>query len=65
LDKFDYVYSEEDTQSLSSSACGYFVLAFLMAMSRAGNGMEMYQQFLDCFHDPKKNDAVLKTHFGL
>ena len=60
LDKFDYVYSEEDTQSLSSSACGYFVLAFLMAMSRGGNGMEMYQQFLDCFHDPKKNDAVLK-----
>jgi hypothetical protein len=52
-------------QSLSSTACGYFTIAFLKSMTRGGDGMQMYQQFLDCFHDPKKNDAVLKTRFGL
>jgi hypothetical protein len=65
LDGLDYVYSEEDMQSLSSSACGFFTIAFLKSMTRGGNGMQMYQQFLDCFHDPKKNDAVLKKRFGL
>ena len=65
LSGLDYVYSEEDMQSLSSTACGFFCVAFLKSMTRGGNGMHKYQQFLDAFHDPKKNDAVLKTRFGL
>jgi hypothetical protein len=65
LDGLDYVYSEEDMQDLSASSCGFFCLAFLKSMTRGGDGTEMYQQFLDTFHDPKKNDAVLKKRFGL
>jgi hypothetical protein len=65
LDGLDYIYSEEDMQALSSTACGFYTIAFLKAMTRGGDGTEMYQQFLDTFHDPKKNDLVLKKHFGL
>jgi hypothetical protein len=65
LEKYDYTFSEEDMQSLSSTACGYFTLAFLKLMTRGGDGMQMYQQFLDAFHDPNKNDAVLQKRFGL
>jgi hypothetical protein len=52
-------------QALSSTACGFYTIAFLKAMTRGGDGTEMYQQFLDAFHDPNKNDAVLKKRFGL
>jgi hypothetical protein len=65
LDGLDYIYSEEDMQALSSTACGFYTIAFLKAMTRGGDGTEMYQQFLDAFHDPNKNDAVLKKRFGL
>lgn len=65
LDKYDYTFSEEDMQDLSASSCGFFCLAFLKSMTRGGDGMQQYQQFLDAFHDPNKNDAVLKKRFGL
>ena len=65
LEKYDYTFSEEVMQSLSSTACGYFCVCWLKSMTRGGDGMQMYQQFLDCFHDPNKNDAVLQKRFGL
>jgi len=65
LDKYDYTFSEEDVQTFGSSACGFYCVAWLKSMTRGGDGMKQYQQFLDAFHDPKKNDAVLKKRFGL
>jgi hypothetical protein len=65
LDKYDYTFSEENMQALSSTACGFYCVAWLKSMTRGGDGMKQYQQFLDAFHDPKKNDTVLRKRFGL
>jgi hypothetical protein len=63
LDGYDYIYSETDLQSMASSACGFYCLAFLISMNRGGDGMKMYAQFIDAFKDPEDNDITLKKRF--
>ena len=65
LENIDYVYSEIDLQKLSSSACGFYCLAFLISMNRNGDGMKMYAQFVDAFKSPEDNDITLKKRFKL
>jgi hypothetical protein len=64
LEDLDYTYSEVDLQSICSSACGFYCLAFLISMNRGGDGMKMYTQFIDAFKGPEKNDITLKKRFG-
>jgi hypothetical protein len=63
LDKYDYIYSEIDLQKMSSSACGWYVLGWLISMNRGGDGMKMYSQFIDEFKSPEDNDTTLKKRF--
>ena len=64
LDGLTYIYSEVDIQKLSSTACGWFVLGFLISMNRGGDGMKMFAQFIDAFKSPEDNDITLKKRFG-
>jgi hypothetical protein len=65
LDGIDYTYSEVDLQSMNSSACGWYCIAFLISMNRGNDGIKMYQEFLHAFKSPSKNDVILKEklHF--
>ena len=60
LDGYDYIYTETDLQSMASSACGFYCLAFLISMNRGGDGMKSYSQFIDAFKDQEDNDIKLK-----
>jgi len=63
LDGYDYIYSETDLQSMTSSACGWYALGFLISMNRGGEPMKMYAQFIDAFKSPEDNDVTLKRRF--
>ena len=63
FDKFDYTYSEIDIQALSSTACGWYALGFLISMNRGGNPQTMYMQYIDAFKGPEANDVTLKRRF--
>jgi hypothetical protein len=63
LEKLDYIYTEVDLQSMASSACGFYCLAFLISMNRGGKGEIMYSQFIDAFKSPEANDITLKKRF--
>jgi hypothetical protein len=63
LDGIDYTYSEVDLQALSTSACGWYCIAFLISMNRGAKGNKMYQEFLHAFKSPSKNDIILKEKF--
>jgi hypothetical protein len=65
LDKYDYIYSETDLQSLSSTACGFYCVAWLKSMTRGGDGTNNYEQFIDAFKSKEDNDTTLKRRFGL
>jgi hypothetical protein len=64
LEHLDYIYSEVDLQSMCSSACGFYCLAFLISMNRGKSGETMYSQFIDAFKSKEKNDITLKKRFG-
>lgn len=63
LDGYDYIYTETDLQSMASSACGFYCLAFLISMNRGGDGMKMYEEFVMAFKSPEDNDVTLKKRF--
>jgi hypothetical protein len=63
LEHLDYIYSEVDLQKMSSSACGWYVLGFLISMNRGGDGMKMYEEYILAFKSPEDNDVTLKKRF--
>jgi len=63
LDHLDYTYSEVDLQKISSTACGWFCLGFLLSMNRGGKGEKMYEEFIMAFKSPEDNDVTLKRRF--
>jgi hypothetical protein len=63
LNHLDYIYTEVDLQKMSSSACGWYVLGFLISMNRGGDGMKMYEEYILAFKSPEDNDVTLKRRF--
>jgi hypothetical protein len=63
FDKFDYIYSETDIQSLNSTACGWYCIGFIISMNRGGDPETMFRQFIDAFKGPEANDMTLKKRF--
>ena len=63
LEHLNYIYTETDLQSMASSSCGFYCLAFIISMNRGGKGEEMYRQFVDGFKSPENNDVTLKKRF--
>jgi hypothetical protein len=63
LDNLTYIYSEVDLQKMTSSACGWYVLGFIISMNRGKSGEEMYREFIDAFKSKEDNDVTLKRRF--
>ena len=56
----EYIYSDIDIQSLESTACGFYVVAWMKWMQKYKNKNEAYARFLKLFgKDRMKNEVVL------
>lgn len=53
----DYVWCDKQIQDIKSTACGYYVVAFLKFMECPSK--QMFNAFCDIFNTPKNNDKVL------
>jgi len=53
----NYIWCERQIQDIKSTACGYYVMAFLKFMERPSK--ERFNTFCDLFGDPKKNDKII------
>ena len=57
----EYIWSDKDIQTYSSSACGFFVIAFIRYLSSGKNKEALYKEFIDKFKINKKiNEKILK-----
>jgi len=63
LENLTYIYSEVDLQKMTSSACGWYVLGFIISMNRGGDPMKRYEEFIMAFKSPEDNDVTLKKRF--
>jgi hypothetical protein len=52
-----YTWNDTQIQDIKSTACGYFVVAFLKFMEKPNRNM--YNGFCNLFGDPKQNDKIL------
>jgi len=61
----DYTWSNEDIQSLMSSSCGWFVMAWIKHMLKKDNKKLAYANFLKLFNDKHlmNNESVLSALF--
>jgi hypothetical protein len=56
----EYIYSDIQIQSMESTSCGYFVIAFMRSMSAQRDKKLAYADFLKHFdNDPLKNEVLL------
>jgi hypothetical protein len=56
-----YVYSDFDVQSIDSSSCGFYVIAFFKALNKKKDKMKAYHSFLKKFGSNKfKNESVME-----
>jgi hypothetical protein len=55
-----YVYSDVDLQSMSSTSCGFYSLAWMMYLQKYNDKKLAYAKFLKCFSkDTRKNERIL------
>lgn len=55
-----YIYNDIDIQSYSSTACGYFDIAFILFINSTKNKLEGFKEFIETFSiDTKTNDKKL------
>jgi hypothetical protein len=52
-----YTWNDTQIQDIKSTACGYFVVAFLKFMEKPNK--QMYNAFCNLFGSPKQNDKIL------
>jgi len=52
-----YTWNDTQIQDIKSTACGYFVVAFLKFMEKPNRNM--YNAFCNLFGSPKQNDKIL------
>jgi len=52
-----YTWNDTQIQDVKSTACGYFVIAFLKFMEKPNK--TMYEGFCNLFGSPKQNDQIL------
>jgi hypothetical protein len=52
-----YIWNDKQIQDINSTACGYFVIAFLKFMEKPNK--IMYEGFCNLFGSPKQNDKIL------
>ncbi len=55
-----YIYNDNDIQDFDSSACGYYVIAFIKFLHNKNDKYEAYKQFLRLFKNKTiENDNIL------
>ena len=55
-----YIYNEIDIQSYSSTACGFYCIAFIIYMNSQNNKLEGFNAFVQHFsRQTKENDKTL------
>jgi hypothetical protein len=55
-----YIYNTKDLQSYSSTACGFYCIAFILFMNLNKNKLEGFMKFINLFsNDTKENDKIL------
>jgi hypothetical protein len=55
-----YMYNDNDIQDFDSSACGYYVIAFIKFLHNKNDKYEAYKQFLRLFKNKTiENDNIL------
>jgi len=55
-----YIYNDIDIQSYSSTACGYFCIAFILYMNAEKNKLKGFKDFVEIFSiDTRNNDKKL------
>ena len=58
----DYIWSDKDIQTYSSSACGFYVIGWIRYLSLKRDKKELYKEFIDLFKVNKKiNEKILKS----
>ena len=56
----DYVYNASDLQNIKATSCGFFCVAFAIAMKGKGNKESLFKDFLNRFSkNSKQNEKVL------
>jgi hypothetical protein len=58
----DYNYSKEQLQSVNSSSCGFYSIAFLKFMTGKKDKDRAYKCFLDLFSNQRQKNEVVLFH---
>jgi hypothetical protein len=57
----EYIYNDKQIQTLGSTACGFYCVAFCRVMNAAKDKFKAYKKFIDSFEvDSKSNEKILK-----
>ena len=57
----DYIYNDKQIQTLGSTACGFYCVAFCRVMNASKDKLKAYQKFIDSFGvNSKQNEKILK-----
>lgn len=60
----EYTYSEKHIQTEPSTACGFYVVAWIKYMNEHKNKSKAYNMFINSFEeDSSRNEAILKKYF--
>jgi hypothetical protein len=55
-----YIYNTKDLQSYSSTACGFYCIAFILFMNSNKNKLDGFMKFINLFsNNTKENDKIL------
>jgi hypothetical protein len=58
----EYIWSDKDIQTMASSACGFYVTAWIRYLYHSHNKMNAYREFINQFKVNKKsNEKVLSS----
>ena len=58
----EYIWSDKDIQTLASSTCGFYVIAFIRCMYHSKDKMKAYRDYINLFGINKKsNEKVLSS----
>jgi uncharacterized Rmd1/YagE family protein len=57
----DYIYNDKQIQTLGSTACGFYCVAFCRVMNAAKDKLKAYQKFINSFGtNSRSNEKILK-----
>jgi len=58
----EYVWSDKDIQTMASSACGFYVIAWIRCLYKSKDPANAYDQFIKLFKVNKKENETILSH---